>query len=284
MKLPIGLSDFKKLIENDYYFIDKSLFIKEIIDNSSEVILLPRPRRFGKTLNLSMLRYFYEKTETDCRDIFKNLKIWEQGAEYTSRQGIYPTIFLTFKDIKSLDWADCFQLLKMTIAHEFKRHSYLLDDDSLENWDRQTFQNIIYLEAEKGDYLQSLLFLSRLLERYHGEKVIILIDEYDTPVQAGYINNYYDLIIDFMRGFLGAGLKDNSALEKSVVTGIMRISRESIFSGLNNLTDLTMHPEYATMLGYTQQELEYNFSEEIEVVAPKMGLTRSALLEEMRVW
>ncbi|MCP4129628.1 MAG: AAA family ATPase [bacterium] len=256
-KLPVGISDFKDVIEEDYYFIDKTLFIKEIIDNSAKVLLVPRPRRFGKTINLSMLRYFYEKTEKNNKHLFEKLAIWQQQEEYTSKQGKYPVIFLTFKDIKSQEWADCLQLIKSTVADEFKRHSYLLEGDILEEWDKKLFKDIIYLEAEKNDYIKSLSFLSRILEKYYNKKVVILIDEYDTPIQAGYINNFYGEIADFMRGFLGSGLKDNSSLEKSVVTGIMRVARESIFSGLNNLGVFTLlSEEFSDKFGFTDPELK----------------------------
>ncbi|MCP4137185.1 MAG: AAA family ATPase [bacterium] len=256
-KLPVGVSDFKKLIENDNYFVDKSLFIKEVIDNSAEVLLVPRPRRFGKTINLSMLRYFYEKTENSNKHLFEKLAIWQQEEEYTSKQGKFPVIFLTFKDIKTLEWEDCLYLLKKIIANEYERHNYLLNGEFLNKREKLSFEKIANLEAQKGDYLQSLSFLSNILERYYSNKVIILIDEYDTPVQAGYINNYYDEIVDFTRGFLGAGLKDNSSLEKSVVTGIMRVARESIFSGLNNLGVFTLlSEEFSDKFGFTETELK----------------------------
>ncbi|MCP4133633.1 MAG: AAA family ATPase [bacterium] len=256
-KLPVGISDFKKLIENNNYFVDKTLFIKEVIDTPAEVLLVPRPRRFGKTINLSMLRYFYEKTEKTNKHLFEKLAILQQQEAYTSKQGKYPVIFLTFKDVKTLEWEDCSYLVKQIIADEYERHNYLLTGEFLNRRERLSFEKIANLEGQKGDYLRSLSFLSKILERYHNKKVIILIDEYDTPVQAGYVNNYYNEVVDFMRGFLGSGLKDNSSLEKSVVTGIMRVARESIFSGLNNLGVFTLlSEEFSDKFGFTEDELK----------------------------
>ncbi|MCP4132931.1 MAG: AAA family ATPase [bacterium] len=271
-KLPVGISDFKKIIENDYYFIDKSLFIKEVLDNPAEVILLPRPRRFGKTINLSMLRYFFEKTAESNKYLFDELKILQEPEEYTSKQGKHPVVFLTFKDIKTPKWEDCYYLLKKIIADEYERHDYLLSGETLSLREKNLFEKTLNHEAEKGDYLQSLAFLSRVLEKYHKNKVIILIDEYDTPVQSGYVNNYYDEIVDFICGFLGSGLKDNSSLEKSVITGIMRVARESIFSGLNNLGAFTLlSEEFSDKFGFTETELKamlkvFNFSKKYEDV------------------
>ena len=256
-KLPVGVSDFKKVIESRYYYVDKSLLLKELIDLGSEALLLPRPRRFGKTLNLSMLRYFFEKTEADTSYLFRHLKIWQAGEEYTGKQGKYPVIFLTFKDVKTAQWNECLGEIKDIIGEEYKRHDYLLDGNLLKGNEKDRYAHIVRLEAETGEYARSLKRLSEYLNRYHQQRVVLLIDEYDTPIQAGYINGYYTKIVSFMRNFLSGGLKDNSNLEKGVLTGIMRVSKESIFSGLNNLDVYTLlSHDFADKFGLTDDEVK----------------------------
>jgi hypothetical protein len=256
-KLPVGLSDFKRVIEDNYYYVDKSLFIKEIIDSGSLVTLLPRPRRFGKTLNLSMLRYFFEKTGEDTGYLFKNLAIFKEGPEYTGRQGRYPVIYLTFKDVKSENWGKCFEQLKRALAEEYRRHKYLLENHCLDSQEENEYQAIINLTASEPAYENSLKKLSGYLEKYHHTKTVILIDEYDTPIQGGYISGYYSEIINFMRNLLSGAFKDNSSLEKGVLTGILRVAKESIFSGLNNLEVRTLlKTEYSTHFGLLENEVE----------------------------
>lgn len=256
-KLPVGISDFRELIKGNYYFVDKSLFIKEIIDCSAKIVLLPRPRRFGKTLNMTMLRYFYEKTEVPNKELFEDLAIWEQGREYQELQGKFPVIFLTFKDIKELEWEAAYQKTARLLQDEFLRHKYLLDWEGLDKVEKVYFQNILNLTATKIDLENALKHLSFFLERYYNQKAVILIDEYDTPIQAAYVNKYYDQMISFMRNFLSAGLKDNVSLAKGVLTGILRIAKESIFSGLNNLAVYTLiRPEFADKFGITETEIE----------------------------
>lgn len=234
-KLPIGLSDFKRLIEDDYYYIDKSLLIKELMDDGSSVILLPRPRRFGKTLNISMLKYFFQKSNTDTSYLFKNLAIWTQDEKYREMQGKYPVLFITFKDIKDRCWDSTYNKIKLLISSLYEEHRYLLDTEVLSEKEKNIFKKIASLEAENFHYDLSIRDLSLYLERYHKRKVIILMDEYDVPIQSGYFNGYYDDIVNFMRNFLSGALKDNSSLEKGVLTGILRVAKESLFSGINNL-------------------------------------------------
>lgn len=198
-KLPVGIDDFKILQEENYYFVDKSLFIKEIIDEGAQVILLPRPRRFGKTLNLSMLKYYFEKNDDDYDYLFRNLKINKENEEYLKEQGKYPVINLTFKDIKENSWSQAEIKLKRMVAREFKRHKYLLHSDALDQYDKEFFKNILSLEAENAFYEEALKDLSAYLASYHQEKVIILIDEYDQPIQAAFYNDYYQQMINFMR-------------------------------------------------------------------------------------
>lgn len=256
-KLPVGISDFGKVIRDGYYYVDKSLFIKELIDSGSESILLPRPRRFGKTLNLSMLRYFYEKAESDTSGLFRGLQIWQQGEPYTSKQGRYPVIFLTFKDVKSLNWQECLDHMRQLVAEEFSRHRYILQGDTLYPNEKGDFEQVLQRTATIPAFETSLKKLSAYLQRYYKAKTVILIDEYDTPIQQGYLHGYYEKVIGFMRNLLSGALKDNASLEKGVLTGILRIAKESIFSGLNNLEVCTLLvPEYSAYFGLLESEVE----------------------------
>ena len=255
-RLPIGISDFKEIIESDYYYVDKSLFIKEIIEIGSKAILIPRPRRFGKTLNISMLKYFFEKTDYDNCFLFENLSIWNERDKYKTHQGQYPVIFITFKDVNSNNWELCYEHLNNTVISEYKRHRYLLDSDCLYDEDKKLFQQIINNAAGRADYENALKNLSQYLYKYYGKKTIILIDEYDTPIQQGYLNGYYDEIIGFMRNFLSGGLKDNTALEKGIMTGILRVAKESIFTGLNNFRVYSvLKNEFSTYFGLLENEV-----------------------------
>jgi len=261
-KLPIGVSDFKELIENKHYFIDKSLFIKEIVDEDAKVILLPRPRRFGKTLNLSMLYYFFNNTEKDYSYLFKGLQIENVDNEYLAKQGKYPVIELDFKGAKADDWESCFDNIKRVIAKEYKKHSYLLDSDVLISYEKEEYKKIISHQADSAAYQFSLENLSEYLKKYYNQKVIVLIDEYDEPIQSGYVNGFYNEIITFMRGLLIRGLKGNVNLEKGILTGILRVAKESIFSGLNNLVVSTLlESKYDSYFGLLESEVEEIFND-----------------------
>ena len=260
-KLPLGISDFKEIRKNDYYFIDKSLFIKEIINEDAQVILLPRPRRFGKTLNISMLRYYFSISEADW-SLYQNLKIAAENEKYLQEFAKYPLIYLTFKGLKDLTWEDSLKNIEDIIAAEYQRHDYLLKEGILTEAERKVYREIINLEAEKVHYQKALLRLTEYLERYHDQKVIVLIDEYDQPIQSGYLNDYYPEVVNFMRLFLENGLKDNVSLHKSVLTGILRVAKESIFSGLNNLVVNDIFTEtYNQFFGLLPQEVEAVFKE-----------------------
>lgn len=255
-KIAIGVSDFEEIVSSNYYYIDKSLFIKEIIDNGSKVILLPRPRRFGKTLNMTMLKAFFEKTNTDSSTLFERLKIWKY-EECRQYQGKYPIIWLTFKDIKSDSWDECYEKLKIAISDEFTRHSYLMTSNDLTDFEKHTYKEIMELSSTQAIYENSLKKLSEFLNRYHKQKVIVLMDEYDTPVHSGHSHGYFDKVINFMRSLLGCVLKDNTSMEKGVLTGILRIARESIFSDLNNLDVCTMlNNRYSDKFGLLEHEVE----------------------------
>jgi hypothetical protein len=277
-QLPIGKSDFKQVIENNYYYVDKSLFIKEVIDKSDAILLIPRPRRFGKTLNLSMLKYFYDccpgspgpihgiptpakVTESHAntyKNLFASLAIHSAGQPYLDKMGKFPVIFLSFRSIKELQWEACLDKIKKLIQDEYARHYYLLKSKELLPYERDYFQRIIDLKGNKGDYENSLEKLLVFLNRYYGQRAVILIDEYDAPVHAGFTYGYYDEIINFIRNFLCGGLKDTDQyLEKSILTGIMRIAKESIFSGLNNLGVFTLlEEEFEDKFGFTEKEVE----------------------------
>lgn len=255
-RLPIGLSDYKKLIDDNYYYVDKTLLIQELFYKGGIVTLMPRPRRFGKTLNLSMLRYFFEKTQTPHAYLFQDKKIW-QIPEMAKMQGKFPVIFLTFKDIKESTWEVSLGKLKATIADEYRRHNYLLSSDLLETDEKELFKSICAKTAGLEAYHRSLLNLSIYLERYHQEKVIVLIDEYDSPIHAGYFHNYYKEVVEFMRGLLCAVFKDNMSLERGAITGILRTAKEGIFSGLNNLKVATvLQQNFAECFGFTQSEVD----------------------------
>lgn len=254
--LPIGIDNYKKLIDRGCLFIDKSLFIKEIIDDAAEVKLITRPRRFGKTLNLSMLRYFFEKTEEDNSRLFKDLNIWKQGEFYTKEQGQYPVINLTFKDVKYRNFSDCFERINILIADEYKRHNYILQSANLEESDKKIYVSIMNEEASYVRISAALEFLTSILRQYHKREVIVLIDEYDTPINLGYTYGYYDDITDFTKNFLGSGLKGNPNLKTSIITGIYRVAKESIFSGFNNIKVCSViHDSYADKFGFTEDEV-----------------------------
>ena len=254
-KIALGESDFRSIIENNEYFVDKSLLIKEIFEDSSRIILIPRPRRFGKTLNLSMIRYFVERCDEDRRYLFNNLLI-EKEKDIMKRQGIYPTIYLTFKDEKHDKFEDFQMKLAFFVSEIYKKHYYLYESLTFQV-DKDYFDKIINKVSTKAELEMSLKNLSKYLYDYYGEKIIILIDEYDTPIQHSYFSGIYDDTIAFMRNFHSNTLKDNIYLEKALLTGILRVARESIFSGLNNLDVYSILKEgYSDKFGFTEVEIE----------------------------
>ena len=238
--LPIGTEDFKELIEKNYYYVDKTLWIKELIDRRIKVGLFTRPRRFGKTLNLSMLRYFFEDTRDasvneENRRLFDGLAIADAGEEYTAHMQKYPVITLTLKSAKQGDFDTAYMMLKKEIAEEFLRHGQVLYSDALSKAEKARFRNIADLEAEDAHYADALKFLSGCLKKAYGKRSIILLDEYDVPLENAYYRGFYEEMIDFIRSLFESALKTNPNLEFAVITGCLRISRESIFTGLNNL-------------------------------------------------
>jgi hypothetical protein len=256
-KLPIGVSDFKTVIKENYAYIDKTLFIQELVElGVQRVALIPRMRRFGKTLNLSMLRYFFEKIEEDTSHLFRSLNIWKD-EKYRALQGNFPVIFLSWKEIKYSTWDETFDALRRCIAKEFERHRYLLEAVTLSQEEKETYRSFLRAEGSPTLYADALSNLTNWLERYHKMRVVLLIDEYDTPAQSAYIGGFYAHCIPFLRNCLSAGLKDNSSLEYGVLTGILRVTKESIFSGLNNLGIFTIFDEtFQDKFGLTEAEVE----------------------------
>lgn len=290
MQLPVGESDFREIIENHFCFVDKTLLIKEIIDDN-KVILFTRPRRFGKTLNLSMLRYFFGldvddesikpplKTEhsgkrsnwlsairkffgvgsndREDRSLFDQLEISRAGSKYLKHQGRYPVISISFKNVKKNSFSTAYEGICGVIKTMYRQHLYLLESDALIESEKRTYQSILDGKAKEIDIELSLYYLTIYLHDHHHSDVVVLIDEYDTPIQSGYLHGYYDEMVEFFRSFFGAALKDNSVVFKAVLTGILRVSKENLFSGLNNLIVYSiLHSRYDAYFGFTEKEVE----------------------------
>jgi hypothetical protein len=254
-RFPIGYSDFRTLREAGLTYVDKTSFVAGVLDATHAVLLFPRPRRFGKTLNLSTLRCFVEKAPADARALFTGLAI-EQRPEAWAHFQRYPVIFMTFKDIKAATFAQALSAMRGEIAAAYRQHRYLLDGDALDEQERHHFTQILSEEGDEALLWRSLRALSAYLHRHHGEKAAILIDEYDTPILAGFSAGFYDAVILFFRNFLSGGLKDNPHLWKGVLTGILRVAKESIFSGLNNLSVYgVLSPAFADAFGFTPAEV-----------------------------
>lgn len=266
-ELDVGNSDFKSVIVNDNYYIDKSLLIKEIIKSQMQVLLIPRPRRFGKTMNLLMLKYFFEKDKPENKKLFINLQIWRTEKEILEKQGKYPVIYLSFKDVKANSWEVVYDYLIHEIVNVYSRYDFLIDSEFLKDHEKHAYIKILKKKANTADYGNSLKQLSEYLYRYYKEKVVILIDEYDTPIQSGY-KKFYEEIISFMRNLLSGAFKDNLYLYKGVITGILRVSKESIFSGLNNLGIYTiLEQEFADKFGFTEEEVKQILND-LEIPTP----------------
>jgi hypothetical protein len=256
LPLPVGTTNYKKICEDSYY-VDKTLLIKEILDEKVNVALFTRPRRFGKTLNMDMLRTFFEKTAEDTGRYFQDKKIWQQGEKYTNHQGQYPVIFLSLKDIKARKWQYAFDALKYIISVEYMRHSELKRSSELEEADIELYNRIVKNQAGYMEYVFSLQALSRMLHQHHKQAPVIIIDEYDTPIQEGFVNGYYDDAVEFIRSFFSAALKDNPHARQIVMTGILRIAKESIFSGLNNIRVFSvLDKKFSEFFGFTTSEVQ----------------------------
>ncbi len=252
-KLPIGISNFKEIIEYDYYYFDKTKFIEKILEERSKVKLFTRPRRFGKTLNMSMLKYFFDvENKEENRKLFKNLEI--SKSEYFKEQGKYPVISISFRNYDKENWETGFRTIKTTIANVYAENKFLMD--SLDKRELQKFEDI-WLEKDEGDWESSLRNLVQYLYEYYGRKVVVLIDEYDQPIIDSYIKGYYDKAISFFKSFYGLVLKDNEYLEMGVMTGILRVAKENIFSGLNNIkVHSVLNKRFTEYFGVLESEVE----------------------------
>ena len=256
-KIGIGESDFKGLRVRDNYYIDKTMYIKDIMDNESRVILVTRPRRFGKTLNMSMLKYYFDRTKKDSKELFQGLKILEQEEKYTSKLGYYPVIYVTLKDAGLMNYNLMMMQLKTIMMEVYYEHRYVLEKEEMSEGERKIFNRMLSAEANDIDIMNSLKILSKILYQYYNKPVILLIDEYDVPLQNAYIQGYYEEAVSFYRTFYGATFKDNPYLEKTVITGVSRIAKESIFSGANNFKVFTvLDDEFSDDFGITEEEME----------------------------
>ena len=262
-KISIGVEDFKEIIDRDGYFVDKTLMIKKLIESQAKVTLFTRPRRFGKTLNQFMIRRFFEDEITEKGEkvdngyLFDGLKITECGGEIMKHSQQYPVIFMTLKSAKQPNFEMAYGALADEIYNEFMRHRYVLQSDALLPIEKERYENLLNRRADEKEVAKAFAFLSECLFKYHGKKTIILIDEYDVPLENAYFEGFYDKMIKFIRSLFESALKTNPYLERSVITGCLRISKESIFTGLNNLkVDSVLHTEYGDSFGFTGSEVE----------------------------
>lgn len=255
--LPVAIGNTSYIeLSSECYYVDKTLLIRDLIDDHNMVTLFTRPRRFGKTLAINTIKTFFEKAEEDTSKYFTDKKIWQCGEKYQSVQGAYPVILLTFKDVKYSTWEESIEAIRLIVKDEFKRHpelyiSTLLDEDAKNYIDRMEKGTLSGVELQR-----SLLNLTHMLSFHHRSKVVILIDEYDTPIQQSYSKGFYREAVSFMRNFLSGGLKDNTDLAFGVLTGIMRVSKENLFSGLNNpMVNTVLDEKYSEYFGFTEEEV-----------------------------
>ena len=254
--LPIGVEDFKRLVDNEYYFVDKTLMIKELLENKETVNLFTRPRRFGKTLNMSMLQRFFEATAKSNAYLFDGLKI-AAYPEYMAYQGQYPVISISLKSMKQASYTDAFYMYKNLIAKEYEKHKIILESNKILQSEKEIFRNIMEQRADQNVYLNSIRTLSDILEKYYEKNVIILIDEYDVPLENAYHEGFYDDMTNLIRSCFESALKTNPSLEFAVLTGCLRVSRESIFTGLNNLKTYSITKnKFSQYFGFTQEEMK----------------------------
>ncbi|MBK8257716.1 MAG: AAA family ATPase [Polyangiaceae bacterium] len=266
----IGQSDFRSLREAGLGYIDKTDFIAQVLADPSVVLLFPRPRRFGKTINISALGHFLRKTDEDLSHLFEGLAVTRDPKAMAHFQK-YPTLFVTFKDVKATSYAAAVAAIRDQVVAAYRAHRYLLDATGLDSTMAHKIRRVLNEEISADELQHSLFWLSLALYEHHKTRVVILIDEYDTPIQSGYLNGFFDDIVLFFRNFLSAALKDNSALFKGVLTGILRVSKENMFSGLNNIdVHSIMSPHYATSFGFTEEEVA-------SIIDP-------AHLQEVRSW
>ena len=253
----IGISDFKMLRKRENYYIDKTMFIKDIIDNQSGVNLITRPRRFGKTLNMSMLKYYFDCRQKDNKDLFEGLKILDQEEKYTSKLGYYPVIYITLKDVQDVNYDNMLLDMKTAVIDMYQEHRYLLDSDKIYPEEKARITDILFAREDEVTLKNSVKELSKYLNRHYDRPVILLVDEYDVPLQNAYVEGYYDEAVKFFKTFYGLTFKDNPYLEKTVLTGVSRVAKESIFSGANNFKVFTvLDNEFADDFGITEEEMD----------------------------
>ena len=274
--LPVAIGNTSYIeVSSECYYVDKTLLIRDLIDDHNMVTLFTRPRRFGKTLAINTIKTFFEKTEDDTSRYFTDKNIWSCGEKYRSMQGIYPVVMLTFKDVKYNTWEESVEAIRLVVKDEYKRHpemltSTVLDADAKNYIDRMEKGTLSGVELQR-----SLLALTHMLSVHHGSKVVILVDEYDTPIQQGYSRGFYKEVISFMRNFLSGGLKDNTDLAFGVLTGIMRVSKENLFSGLNNpMVNTVLDDKYSEYFGFT--------GDEVREMASYYG--KPEVMDEIRFW
>lgn len=255
-QIKIGTSDYRNFINENAYFVDKTLLIKEVIDNSHEVIIIPRPRRFGKTLNLSMLRYFFDVSLKNTSELFESYLIWKENQYYKQQNGKYPVIYLSLKAGKSDSYDKSQASIQNILSHVYRDYRWLLEENILAEDEKKEYEDILRKRADHTTYDFCLRNLSEYLYRFYGERVIVLMDEYDAPIHSGFYHGFYDQIIELMKSLMGNTFKDNSYLQKGVITGILRIAKESIFSDLNNpgIFSILSH-SFANKFGFTENEV-----------------------------
>lgn len=271
----IGQSDFRALRIRKNYYIDKTIYIKDVIDNQASVLLVTRPRRFGKTLNMSMLKYYFDCTKKDSKELFDGLKIMEQEEKYTSKLGYYPCIYITLKDVNEDTYEKMILNMKTAMLNTYKEHMYLLDSDKIYPFEKEKINDILYFREDEVTLKNSIKDLSEYLSRYYDKPVMLFLDEYDVPLQFAYVNKYYEQGITFFKTFYGTTFKDNPYLEKTVLTGVSRVAKESIFSGANNFKVYTiLDDEFSDDFGITEKEMD-KVIEDFEVQDEK---------EEIKKW
>ena len=287
--LPIGVEDFKRLVDNEYYFVDKTLMIKELLENKGTVNLFTRPRRFGKTLNMSMLQRFFEATEKSNAYLFDGLKI-AAYPEYMAYQGQYPVISVSLKSMKQASYTNAFYMYKNLIAKEYEKHKIILESNQILDSEKEVFQNIMEQRADQNVYLNSIRTLSDILAKYYEKNVIILIDEYDVPLENAYHEGFYDDMTNLIRSCFESALKTNPSLEFAVLTGCLRVSRESIFTGLNNLKTYSITKnKFSQYFGFTQEEMQeilqtFSLEQYAETIAKWYDGYRFGLTEIYNPW
>ncbi len=252
----VGIDDFKELREGNYYYVDKSLFIKDMLDDGNKVTLITRPRRFGKTLNMSMLKYFLDIREIDSKDIFNGLKIMDEGEKYLKEQNTNPVIFMTFNGMKPDSYEGLIETMKTLVADLYREHEYILKGKLLKA-ERNRILDYMNRDENTEDLKRAINFLCEMLEKYTKRRVILLIDEYDVPLQHAYLKGYYDNAKDFFSSFFASSFKSNENLRKTVVTGVNRVAKDGIFTGANNFDVYTMlDNDYSEYFGITGKELD----------------------------